>query len=155
MKISEETLAKYEELRNLSEAKRELETAKRLHKKKLRKWFRRDVSSVDDLKRKYGKVDAYNDKILEDNENIALLRNQHNQLWNALAYEEKVRYRYWINGESYPNDPTESVKKPTDKTVTYYKIDRANAKKLCDRLIEFLETDKEWFKVGLDENHAG
>ena len=41
----------------------------------------------------------------------------------------------------------------TDKKRTRYKIDRANAKKLCEELINFLSTDKEWFKVDLDENH--
>lgn len=101
---------------------------------------------------------------------IQNLHKLHNKHWFTLTYEGKVRYRYWVNGKPFPNDnidkkekPETQSDRPEDQNVPsneqkvarrYFKIDRANAQKLCSKLIEFLSGQKDYFKVGFDETHS-
>ena len=100
-------------------------------------------------------------KLSADIQNLHRLYNNH---WFGLNYEDKVRYRYWANGLPFPNDADDQKQKPetpNDRTEekpksgrSYFKIDRANAQKLCSKLIDFLSGKDEYFKVGLDETHT-
>jgi hypothetical protein len=88
---------------------------------------------------------------------IQELRAEYRRSWKMLSYEDQVRYRYWIHGVEYPNDTASeklSEAETHKKEVVYYRIDRENAKKLIDKLIDFLSGDEEFFKVGLNESDA-
>ena len=102
--------------------------------------------------------------------NIQELHHIYNNHWFGLNDEDKVRYRYWSNGLPFPNDVADQKEKPeipsdrpenqnvpvSEKKVarSYFKIDRANAQKLCSKLIDFLSGKDEYFKVGFDETHS-
>lgn len=96
---------------------------------------------------------------------IQELHHIYNNHWFGLNYEDKVRYRYWSNGEEFPGfdapDQKQKSETPNDRTEekpksgrSYFKIDRANAQKLCSKLIDFLSGKDEYFKVGFDETHS-
>ena len=163
-----DTNGKYVKMKKIIDKIYELEKTRTARKRQLREKLGNPLLSINTVieyavcyQKELGKISA----------RIQNLHRLYNQHWFSLTYEDKVRYRYWSNGEEFPGfePPVEQQPEtPSDRTEDrnikvneqkserrYFKIDRKNAQKLCGKLIEFLSGSDEYFKVGFDETHAG
>lgn len=164
-----DTNGKYVKMKKFIDKIYELEKARTALKRQLREKLGNPLLSINTVieyavcyQKELGKISA----------RIQNLHRLYNQHWFSLTYEDKVRYRYWSNGEEFPGfehpeleqQPETPSDRPEDRNIPvndekherrYFKIDRANAQKLCSKLIEFLSGQENYFKVGFDETHAG
>lgn len=164
-----DTNGKYVKMKKFIDKIYELEKTRTALKRQLREKLGNPLLSINAVieyavcyQKELGKISA----------RIQNLHRLYNQHWFSLTYEDKVRYRYWSNGEEFPGfEPSELNQQPEtpsdrqeDDNISvnkekherrYFKIDRANAQKLCSKLIEFLSGQENYFKVGFDETHAG
>lgn len=166
-----DTNGKFVKMKKFIDKINELEKTRTVLKRQLREKLVNPLLSINAVieyavcyQKELGKISA----------RIQNLHRLYNQHWFGLTYEEKVRYRYWANGEEFPGfvppeleqqpetpsdrpeDPNIPANEPKNWKVarSYFKIDRANAQKLCGKLIEFLSGQDEYFKVGFDETHS-
>lgn len=161
-----DTNGKYVKMKKFIDKIYELEKTRTYLKKQLRESLSNPLLSINSIV-EYA-VD-YQKNLKELSIRIQNLHRLYNKHWFGLTYEDKVRYRYWSNGKPFPNDIIDKKEKletqsdrPEDRNVPsnekvarrYFKIDRANAQKLCSKLIEFLSGQKDYFKVGFDETHS-
>ena len=164
-----DTNGKYVKMKKFIDKIYELEKTRTALKRQLREKLGNPLLSINTVieyavcyQKELGKISA----------RIQNLHRLYNQHWFSLTYEDKVRYRYWSNGEEFPGfehpeleqQPETPSDRPEDRNIPvneekperrYFKIDRANAQKLCSKLIEFLSGQENYFKVGFDETHAG
>lgn len=167
-----DTNGKYVKMKKFIDKIYELEKTRTVLKRQLREKLSNPLLSINAVieyavcyQKELGKISA----------RIQNLHRLYNQHWFGLTYEDKVRYRYWANGEEFPGFDAPELKQqpetPSDRpenqnvpandpknwkdTRRYFKIDRANAQKLCSKLIEFLSGKEEYFKDGFDETHSG
>lgn len=167
-----DTNGKYVKMKKFIDKIYELEKTRTVLKRQLREKLSNPLLSINAVieyavcyQKELGKISA----------RIQNLHRLYNQHWFGLTYEDKVRYRYWANGEEFPGFDAPELKQqpetPSDRPENqnvpsnepnewrparrYFKIDRANAQKLCSKLIEFLSGKEEYFKVGFDETHSG
>lgn len=160
-----DTNGKYVKMKKFIDKINELEKTRTYQKKQLREALSNPLLSINSI---VEYAVGYQKDLKGLSVRIQNLHNLYNRHWFGLTYEEKVRYRYWANGEEFPNDVAEQKEatpsdRPEDQSVPsneqkaarrYFKIDRPNARKLCSKLIEFLSGKEEYFKVGFDENHT-
>lgn len=153
-----DTNGKYVKMKKFIDKIYELEKTRTVLKRQLREKLSNPLLSINAVieyavcyQKELGKISA----------RIQNLHRLYNQHWFGLTYEDKVRYRYWANGEEFPGfDAPELKQQPetpsNEQKVArrYFKIDRANAQKLCSKLIEFLSGQDQYFKVGFDETHS-
>ena len=167
-----DTNGKYVKMKKFIDKINELEKTRTELKKQLRGMLSNPLISINSM---IENAVGYQKRLARLSARIQNLHRLYNQHWFGLTYEEKVRYRYWANGEEFPGfvppeleqQPETPSDRPEDQNVPsnesdewkasrrYFKIDRANAQKLCGKLIEFLSGQDEYFKVGFDETHSG
>ena len=167
-----DTNGKYVKMKKFIDKINELEKTRTYQKKQLREALSNPLLSINSI---VEYAVGYQKDLKRLAVRIQNLHNLYNQHWFGLTYEEKVRYRYWSNGEEFPGfeapdleqQPETPSDRPEDQNVLskvpkewrqarrYFKIDRGNAQKLCSKLIEFLSGNDEYFKVGFDETNAG
>ena len=163
-----DTNGKYVKMKKFIDKINELEKTRTYQKKQLREALSNPLLSINSI---VEYAVGYQKDLKQLAVRIQNLHRLYNQHWFGLTYEEKVRYRYWSNGEEFPGfeppdleqQPETPSDRPEDRNITvnepkterrYFKIDRANAQKLCSKLIEFLSSQENYFKVGFDENHT-
>lgn len=156
-----DTNGKYVKMKKFIDKINELEKTRTYQKKQLREALSNPLLSINSI---VEYAVGYQKDLKQLAVRIQNLHRLYNQHWFGLTYEEKVRYRYWSNGEEFPGfvppevetQPETPSNEPKDQKVArrYFKIDRANAQKLCGKLIEFLSGQDEYFKVGFDETHS-
>lgn len=165
--MSNDPNGKFVKMKNFIDKINELEKTRTELKKQLREMLSNPLISINAMIE--SAVD-YQRKLAHLSIRIQNLHALYNRHWFGLTYEDKVRYRYWANGKPFPNDikqkPETPSDRPEDQNVPanepkdlkvarrYFKIDRANAQKLCGKLIEFLSGQDQYFKVGFDETHS-
>lgn len=164
-----DTNGKYVKMKKFIDKINELEKTRTYQKKQLREALSNPLLSINSI---VEYAVGYQKDLKQLAIRIQNLHRLYNQHWFGLTYEEKVRYRYWSNGEEFPGFDTSDLEqqpetpsdRPEDRNISvndpkparrYFKIDRANAQKLCSKLIEFLSGQDEYFKVGFDETHSG
>lgn len=164
-----DTNGKYVKMKKFIDKINELEKTRTYQKKQLREALSNPLLSINSI---VEYAVGYQKDLKQLAVRIQNLHRLYNQHWFGLTYEEKVRYRYWSNGEEFPgfeapdleqqpetlSDLQEDRNIPVNDPKTerrYFKIDRANAQKLCSKLIEFLSGQDEYFNVGFDETHSG
>lgn len=164
-----DTNGKYVNMKKFIDKINELEKTRTYQKKQLREALSNPLLSINSI---VEYAVGYQKDLKQLAVRIQNLHRLYNQHWFGLTYEEKVRYRYWSNGEEFPGfeapDQKQQPETPSDLQEDrnipvnepkperrYFKIDRANAQKLCSKLIEFLSGQDEYFKVGFDETHSG
>ena len=165
-----DTNGKFVKMKNFIDKINELEKTRTNLKKQLRAQLNNPLLSINTII----EYAVYHQKAIRKiSDSIQQLHGLYNRHWFGLNYEDKVRYRYWSNGLPFPNDiwsdkqksetPSDSLKdhnvpaneqKECRPGRQYFKIDRANAQKLCGKLIEFLSGQDKYFKVGFDETHS-
>lgn len=156
-----DTNGKFVKMKKFIDKINELEKTRTELKKQLRGMLSNPLISINSM---IENAVGYQKHLARLSTRIQNLHRLYNQHWFGLTYEEKVRYRYWANGEEFPGfvppevepQPETPSNEPKDQKVArrYFKIDRANAQKLCGKLIEFLSGQDEYFKVGFDETHS-
>ena len=163
-----DTNGKYVKMKKFIDKINELEKTRTYQKKQLREALSNPLLSINSI---VEYAVGYQKDLKQLAVRIQNLHRLYNQHWFGLTYEEKVRYRYWANGEEFPGfeapdqkqQPETPSERPEDRNVPvneskparrYFKIDRANAQKLCSKLIEFLSGQEQYFKVGFDETHS-
>ena len=163
-----DTNGKYVKMKKFIDKINELEKTRTYQKKQLREALSNPLLSINSI---VEYAVGYQKDLKQLAVRIQNLHRLYNQHWFGLTYEEKVRYRYWSNGEEFPGfeppdleqQPETPSDRPEDRNIPdndpkparrYFKIDRPNARKLCSKLIEFLSGQDEYFKVGFDENHT-
>lgn len=166
-----DTNGKYVKMKKFIDKINELEKTRTYQKKQLREALSNPLLSINSI---VEYAVGYQKDLKQLAVRIQNLHRLYNQHWFGLTYEEKVRYRYWSNGEEFPGFDTSDLEqqpetpsdRPEDRNVPvnepkewrparrYFKIDRANAQKLCSKLIEFLSSQENYFKVGFDETHS-
>ena len=163
-----DTNGKYVKMKKFIDKINELEKTRTYQKKQLREALSNPLLSINSI---VEYAVGYQKDLKQLAVRIQNLHRLYNQHWFGLTYEEKVRYRYWSNGEEFPGFDTSDLEqqpetpsdRPEDQNVPsnetkparrYFKIDRANAQKLCSKLIEFLSSQESYFKVGFDETHS-
>ena len=166
-----DTNGKFVKMKKFIDKINELEKTRTAIKKQLREMLSNPLISINSMIEYAVRYQKDLGRIAVRIQNLHRLYNQH---WFGLTYEEKVRYRYWSNGEEFPGFESPELKQqpetpsdrpedqnipsnePKDRKVArrYFKIDRANAQKLCGKLIEFLSRQDQYFKVGFDETHS-
>lgn len=162
-----DTNGKYVKMKKFIDKINELEKTRTYLKKQLRESLSNPLLSINSI---VEYAVGYQKNLKELSIRIQNLHRLYNKHWFGLTYEDKVRYRYWSNGKPFPNDiivkkekPETPSERPDDRNIPskekkvarrYFKIDRANAQKLCSKLIEFLSGQKDYFKVGFDETHS-
>ena len=163
-----DTNGKYVKMKKFIDKINELEKTRTYQKKQLREALSNPLLSINSI---VEYAVGYQKDLKQLAVRIQNLHRLYNQHWFGLTYEEKVRYRYWSNGEEFPGfeppdleqQPETPSDRPEDRNVPvnemkparrYFKIDRANAQKLCSKLIEFLSSQENYFKVGFDETHS-
>jgi hypothetical protein len=166
-----DTNGKYVKMKKFIDKIYELEKTRTALKRQLREKLCNPLLSINTVidyavcyQKELGKISA----------RIQNLHRLYNQHWFGLTYEDKVRYRYWANGKEFPGfdaqyqnqqqetpsdlqeDRNIPVNEPKEwrPARRYFKIDRPNARKLCSKLIEFLSSQENYFKVGFDETNA-
>ena len=164
-----DTNGKYVKMKKFIDKINELEKTRTYQKKQLREALSNPLLSINSI---VEYAVGYQKDLKQLAVRIQNLHRLYNQHWFGLTYEEKVRYRYWSNGEEFPGFEAPDQKqqqetqsdRPEDRNIPvnetkparrYFKIDRANAQKLCSKLIEFLSGQENYFKVGFDETHSG
>lgn len=164
-----DTNGKYVKMKKFIDKINELEKTRTYQKKQLREALSNPLLSINSI---VEYAVGYQKDLKQLAVRIQNLHRLYNQHWFGLTYEEKVRYRYWSNGEEFPGfeapDLEQQPETPSDLQEDrnipvndpkperrYFKIDRDNAQKLCSKLIEFLSGNDEYFKVGFDETHSG
>lgn len=164
-----DTNGKYVKMKKFIDKINELEKTRTYQKKQLREALSNPLLSINSI---VEYAVGYQKDLKHLAVRIQNLHRLYNQHWFGLTYEEKVRYRYWANGEEFPGfvppefepQPETPSERPEDRNIPvneqkparrYFKIDRANAQKLCSKLIEFLSGQEQYFKVGFDETHSG
>ena len=165
-----DTNGKFVKMKKFIDKINELEKTRTELKKQLRVMLSNPLISINSM---IENAVGYQKDLARLSTRIQNLHRLYNQHWFGLTYEEKVRYRYWANGEEFPGFDTSDLNqraetpsdRPEDQNVPanepkdwkvarrYFKIDRANAQKLCSKLIEFLSGQDQYFKVGFDETH--
>lgn len=163
-----DTNGKYVKMKKFIDKINELEKTRTYQKKQLREALSNPLLSINSI---VEYAVGYQKDLKQLAIRIQNLHRLYNQHWFGLTYEEKVRYRYWSNGEEFPGFDTSDLEqqpetpsdRPEDRNIPvndpkparrYFKIDRPNAQKLCSKLIEFLSGQDEYFKVGFDETHS-
>lgn len=162
-----DTNGKFVKMKNFIDKINELEKTRTILKKQLREKLSNPLLSINSV---IEYAEHYQKELGKISARIQNLHRLYNQHWFGLTYEGKVRYRYWVNGKPFTNNvadqkqqPETPSDRPEDQNVPsneqkvarrYFKIDRANAQKLCSKLIEFLSGQKDYFKVGFDETHS-
>ena len=163
-----DTNGKYVKMKKFIDKINELEKTRTYQKKQLREALSNPLLSINSI---VEYAVGYQKDLKQLAVRIQNLHRLYNQHWFGLTYEEKVRYRYWSNGEEFPGfeppdleqQPETPSDRPEDRNIPdndpkparrYFKIDRPNARKLCSKLIEFLSSQDEYFKVGFDETHS-
>lgn len=163
-----DTNGKFVKMKKFIDKINELEKTRTELKKQLRGMLSNPLISINSM---IENAVGYQKDLARLSTRIRNLHRLYNQHWFGLTYEEKVRYRYWSNGEEFPGfeapdmeqQPETPSDRPEDQNITvndpkparrYFKIDRANAQKLCSKLIEFLSSQENYFKVGFDETHS-
>ena len=166
------TNGKFIKMKRFIDKIEELEKTRTVLKKQLREKMSDPMLSINTLIEYAVLYQRDLGKLATRIQNLHALHNRH---WFSLTHEDKVRYRYWANGKEFPGfdslDQGQKAETPSDlqenKNVPvnepkdlkaarrYFKIDRANAQKLCGKLIEFLSGQDQFFKVGFDETHSG
>lgn len=164
-----DTNGKYVKMKKFIDKINELEKTRTALKRQLREKLSNPLLSINNV---IEYAECYQKELGKLSARIQNLHRLYNQHWFSLTYEEKVRYRYWANGEEFPGfeapdleqQPETPSDRPEDRNIPvnepkterrYFKIDRANAQKLCSKLIEFLSSQENYFKVGFDETHSG
>lgn len=157
-----DTNGKYVKMKKFIDKINELEKTRTELKKQLRGMLSNPLISINSM---IENAVSYQKDLARLSTRIQNLHRLYNQHWFGLTYEDKVRYRYWANGVEFPGFDTSELKQqpetpsnePKDWKAArrYFKIDRANAQKLCSKLIEFLSGQDQYFKVGFDETHSG
>ena len=163
-----DTNGKYVKMKKFIDKINELEKTRTYQKKQLRDALGNPLLSINSI---VEYAVGYQKDLKQLAVRIQNLHRLYNQHWFGLTYEDKVRYRYWANGEEFPGfeppdleqQPETPSDRPEDQNVPvneskparrYFKIDRANSQKLCSKLIEFLSGQEQYFKVGFDETHS-
>ena len=168
--MSNDPHEKFVKMKKFIDKINELEKTRTAIKKQLREMLSNPLISINSMIENAARYQKDLAQLADRIQNLHALYNRH---WFTLTYEGKVRYRYWSNGEPFPNDieqkeckPETPSDRPEDQNVPanepkdwkvarrYFKIDRANAQKLCGKLIEFLSGQDQYFKVGFDETHS-
>ena len=153
----ESVSTKYEKLKRWTKTIRDLEDQRSCLKATMNGYLHAQCLSVNTI---IASVIEWQSQIHDVNTRLSNLHHLHNETWRNLKYEDQVKYRYWVHGEAYPNDesvltaPKDAPKKEVKSKLKYFKIDRANAQKLCSKLIDFLTSEDKYFKVGFDETHS-
>jgi hypothetical protein len=168
----ESVLTKFEKLKRWTDTIRKIEVERSRLKATMNVCLHAQCLSVNSI---VSSVIKWQRRIHILHYRLSNLHHLHNETWENLKYEDKVRYRYWANGEEFPGfeapdleqQPETPSDRPEDQNVPskepnewrpgrrYFKIDRPNARKLCSKLIEFLSSQEDYFKVGFDETNAG
>lgn len=156
-----DTNGKYVKMKKFIDKINELEKTRTELKKQLRGMLSNPLVSINSM---IENAVGYQKDLARLSARIQNLHRLYNQHWFGLTYEEKVRYRYWANGEEFhgfvPPEVEQQLETPANEPKDwkvarrYFKIDRDNAQKLCGKLIEFLSGQDEYFKVGFDETHS-
>lgn len=166
-----DTNGKFVKMKKFIDKINELEKTRTAIKKQLREMLSNPLISINSMIEYAARYQKDLGRISVRIQNLHSLYNRH---WFSLTYEDKVRYRYWSNGEEFPGFESPELKqqpetpsnRPEDQNIPseepkdwkvarrYFKIDRANAQKLCGKLIEFLSGQDQYFKVGFDETHS-